>query len=445
MAERAVCVCTLLVTAAISADAYSSGNWVVYGVAFDRNLFSINLTRGTVYPLGLLSLETQAADQDPENGRVYYFQRGVVGTSFDYWNPQTGQSTRVRKHNPAPGFYAKRMAFSPDGTLYLMDANDFLWIIDKVTGDLTYVGPVDGLVTGMFGGTGDIAFGPDGTLYLNTYRNVYTVDLATLSATLLYENLIGRKEVFTGLAYCGNDLYASTVDVTNWSINAHRIVKIDLDRGAMSTIAMNVPLLNDLTSCPYEISPATPAAPMNLAASAVSDEEALLQWENAPPSGEVGYRIERRGGAGPYAYVGSVPAGTTTYHDIGLTASTAYTYRIFSFNEGGESNYSNEANVTTHIYNNPPMVEILQPEAGASFTVKGVLSYVGDATDVEDGALPASAFTWDILVGSNVIPVATGTKSGTVTLTSKGSFTLRLIVTDSAGKKGSKQINFTVN
>ena len=43
--------------------------------------------------------------------------------------------------------------------------------------------------------------------------------------------------------------------------------------------------------------------------------------------------------------------------------------------------------------NQPPVGTITQPAVGTLYSGGNVISYAGTATDPEDGALPASAFT----------------------------------------------------
>lgn len=92
----------------------------------------------------------------------------------------------------------------------------------------------------------------------------------------------------------------------------------------------------------------TPAAPGNLAASALSYSEIQLTWEDASTN-EAGFTIERR--ADGEAEFSEVAAGlapeTIDYTNAGLDADTTYYYRVTAFNYFGESDYSNEAFATT--------------------------------------------------------------------------------------------------
>ena len=92
----------------------------------------------------------------------------------------------------------------------------------------------------------------------------------------------------------------------------------------------------------------------------------------------------------------------------------------------------------------PPTATILTPQDGVTFRAGDVISFSGDATDAEDGTLPASAYTWniDFLHEGHVHPgiPQTGVKSGTFTIPTTGHdfsgntrYRIALTVTDSDG------------
>ena len=92
----------------------------------------------------------------------------------------------------------------------------------------------------------------------------------------------------------------------------------------------------------------------------------------------------------------------------------------------------------------PPTPTIFSPIDGTLFIAGDVISFSGDATDTEDGVLPASSFTWniDFLHEGHVhpgIPI-TGIKSGSFTIPTSGHdfsgftrYRVMLTVTDSNG------------
>jgi glucose/arabinose dehydrogenase/fibronectin type 3 domain-containing protein len=90
-----------------------------------------------------------------------------------------------------------------------------------------------------------------------------------------------------------------------------------------------------------------PSVPQNLTATAMSSSRIDLSWsaatDNVGGSGLAGYRVYRNGGAAPIATVTA-----TTYSNTTLTANTAYTYTVRSFdNAGNESANSNVAPAST--------------------------------------------------------------------------------------------------
>ncbi|MDZ7268026.1 MAG: discoidin domain-containing protein [candidate division KSB1 bacterium] len=90
-----------------------------------------------------------------------------------------------------------------------------------------------------------------------------------------------------------------------------------------------------------------PAAPSNLTATAVSSSQINLNWTDNSAN-EDGFKIERKTGAsGSYAVIATVGANVTSYANTGLVAGTTYYYRVFAYNTGGNSAYSNEANAMT--------------------------------------------------------------------------------------------------
>jgi hypothetical protein len=437
---KGVLALLLLLLASVPAAYAQPGNWIVYGANSDRQIFSIDLTSAVVTSVGNLPVRTQAIEQDPASGFVYYYERTLSGDEFGYWNPATGTSTLVRRYTSLPGLYAKRLAISPAGAMYLMDDTDVLWAIDKVNGDLTHLGKVAGLVTGEYMGTGDMTFGPDGTLYLNTYEHVYTVDIGGLRADPLHLNALAPGQIGSGLAYCDGALYASVLDEPAAIV---RIVRIEVVSGAVSPVANGLPVLNDLSTCLPGAPPAQPAAPSWLLAQATATNRVALQWAD-DSSDEIGFRIERRLGAGPYQYVGTVGAGVRTFTSSGLTPGTTYSFRVYAFNNGGSA-YSDEATVTTPTTVTPPTVQLLTPTAGTVYSLGAAVAFSADGADLEDGPLPNSAFLWEIVrSGGSYQVLATGVRSGSVVIGLAGTYTIRVTVTDSSGRTARAQAKFTV-
>ncbi|MDQ7053070.1 MAG: fibronectin type III domain-containing protein [candidate division KSB1 bacterium] len=194
--------------------------------------------------------------------------------------------------------------------------------------------------------------------------------------------------------------------------------------------------------------PNPPAAPSNLTATAVSTSQIDLSWTDNS-NNEDGFKIERKDpGSTTFVEIAQVGANVTNYSDTGLNPNSTYTYRVRAFNADGNSGYSNEASATTQSAgNNPPTATIIQPVAGKTYPRGQNLCFYGEATDPEDGELPASQFEWraDLPNGVTDYLVAQGVKFGSANPTLPGTYTLKLIVTDFDGNQTITTIQFTAS
>ncbi len=215
----------------------------IYGVNFNTtpNIVTINPATGVATTVGTLSFGSAAAAVDPVTGRIYYTEYNPGGTSLGrvaYWNPTTATNTIIN----AAGFGTQipRLAFNSAGTLYGMDANNVLYTINTTNGLFTSLGTVSG-VTPTSGG--DLAFSPNGTLYLLAAGTLYTISLPSLSATTLFTTGISNP---TGLTFANNSiLYASDL-----ALNAN-MYTINLSTGVTApTSSLAGTLVDDLTSFP---------------------------------------------------------------------------------------------------------------------------------------------------------------------------------------------------
>jgi hypothetical protein len=85
-----------------------------------------------------------------------------------------------------------------------------------------------------------------------------------------------------------------------------------------------------------------------LTAQTFSSSQIDLAWTDNSDN-ESGFKIERCQGAGcsNFAPLAQVGTDVVSYGDTGLTGNTTYRYRVYAFNAGGDSGYSNEAEATT--------------------------------------------------------------------------------------------------
>lgn len=120
---------------------------------------------------------------------------------------------------------------------------------------------------------------------------------------------------------------------------------------------MTVKSTSDPLSVNTPVPPAVPAAPTNLAATAISAFQVNLTWtDNA--ADETGFNIERalapNGIPGAFSLLATVGANVTSYSDMTVAQNTTYAYRVFAFHAGGSSAPSNVAIVTTPVPVPPP-------------------------------------------------------------------------------------------
>lgn len=98
-----------------------------------------------------------------------------------------------------------------------------------------------------------------------------------------------------------------------------------------------------------------PAAPSGLNAAAVSSSQINLTWTDNS-SDEAGFKIERCTGSGcsNFAVIAQTAANANSFNDGSVAPSTTYTYRVFAFNSGGNSDPTNTAEATTPSGPPPP-------------------------------------------------------------------------------------------
>lgn len=111
-----------------------------------------------------------------------------------------------------------------------------------------------------------------------------------------------------------------------------------------SLVSFNQALLPSGSSLRCSTAP-PPATPTGLVATATASNAVALTWTDG--ADEIAYVIERATGSGEFFELAMTGTNTTSYGDTGLTASTAYRYRMKARNAMGDSAYSTEATATT--------------------------------------------------------------------------------------------------
>jgi glucose/arabinose dehydrogenase len=123
--------------------------------------------------------------------------------------------------------------------------------------------------------------------------------------------------------------------------------------------------------------------------------------------------------------------------------SDAGSYRVIVLNTAGSAT-SNSAQLTVNAFNAPPTAQIISPVSGTLYRGGDIINFSGDATDPENGTLPASAFTWYVTFHHDTHThdgpaIASGAKSGSFTIPNAGEtsdnvfYRLSLIVKDAQG------------
>jgi subtilase family serine protease len=89
-----------------------------------------------------------------------------------------------------------------------------------------------------------------------------------------------------------------------------------------------------------------PAAPSNLTASAGSHQKVNLSWTDNS-NNETGFVIQRSTNGSSWTTLAQVGPGVTTYTDTTVSRHKTYYYRVYAYNNFGNSAYSNVSTVTT--------------------------------------------------------------------------------------------------
>ena len=139
-------------------------------------------------------------------------------------------------------------------------------------------------------------------------------------------------------------------------------------------------------------------------------------------------------------------ASSDTYTVASATAADdGATFRCIVSNSSG-SVTSNPVRLLLIASNSPPLPQIVLPEIGSLYRGRQTIAFTGAATDPEDGALPSSAFRWQVLfmhANHNVpfLGTLSGVTNGQFTVPTRGEqatnvfFHIRLSVTDSDGRE----------
>jgi hypothetical protein len=145
-------------------------------------------------------------------------------------------------------------------------------------------------------------------------------------------------------------------------------------------------------------SPTIPQPPTGLTSTTISSSQINLSWvapANNGGSAITGYKIERStdGGSTWSAIVSNTGSTGTAYSNTGLTANTAYTYRVYAINAIGTSSASNTASATTSIVSSGGSASLTINSvnlAGVSFSGMWVELHAANGTTLATGYTPVT-------------------------------------------------------
>ncbi|PIF34154.1 putative secreted protein (Por secretion system target) [Flavobacterium sp. 9] len=152
-------------------------------------------------------------------------------------------------------------------------------------------------------------------------------------------------------------------------------------------------------------------------------------------------------------------ANAATYTIANVTNANAGDYHVIVSNTAGNAT-SDPATLTVTPFSNAPTVTIVSPLPTLKWNADDLIHFEATATDIEDGTLPASAFSWNIDLFHEDIPGSghshpgaspQGAKSGDFTASNQGEktpnvwyrFTVK--VTDSNGLTASTFVDIKPN
>ena len=223
----------------------------------------------------------------------------------------------------------------------------------------------------------------------------------------------------------------NTVADYSWEINenqvAYQAAYISLLSKFVNTLAVVIP---------------TPAAPTNLTATETGTSTIDLSWDDNSID-ENGFKIERKTDGNRFSQIAQTAADAVSYNDTGLNDNTTYTYRVFAFNNSGNSAYSNEASATTEDGgNSEPTADITNPANGAAFNTGDNITIEATANDADGSVTQVEFFESSSSLGID----GSAPYSIIWNNVAAGSYSLTAVATDGNGATGtSGPIAITVN
>jgi uncharacterized protein (TIGR02145 family) len=189
-----------------------------------------------------------------------------------------------------------------------------------------------------------------------------------------------------------------------------------------------------------------PLAPTELIINNILATQVNLSWTDNSTN-ETGFKIQRKGTTGSYVTVATVGADVTIYEDKGLSINTGYSYRVMSYNDGGDSiTYSNEVTASTDGVSVINTSEVIDVRA-TSATVGGSVFGDGGSAITERGVVWSTSPNPTIVLTTKVIDVnvliSSSFSSPITGLNLNTKYYVRAYATNEAGTAYGTEVSFT--
>lgn len=298
--------------------------------------FTLNPGESAVYDVGTTVGENQPSDiqSAPSNLEATAVSDSEIRLRF------------VDNSVNETGFEVERQAdFGPFSLLTVLDADDVTYRDTGLAEGVTYTYRVRARLAG--GRTTADSNEAEATTMLRAPTGLDAIATSPTTVTLAWSDNSDAESGYI-IERCTLDGPFEVIDSTGPNESSYQ----DFDLTPDTTYCYRVKAFGAGSESDYSnvvfvtTSDAAPEAPTNLRASLAGAVTVVLSWEDNSAS-EEGFNIERRTEDGDFGLIDTVNADVTQYIDTGLTPGTTYVYRVQAFSSGGESEFSNEASVTT--------------------------------------------------------------------------------------------------
>ena len=189
-----------------------------------------------------------------------------------------------------------------------------------------------------------------------------------------------------------------------------------------------------------------PLPPTDLQGAALSTTQVELSWTDKSTN-ETGFKIQRKTGTETFKDVATLNADVTNYTDNGLIPNTTYIYRVYAYNNVGNSlTYTNEVSVTT----NANIVLATLTTTTVSSITQTTATSGGNITSDGGATVIARGVVWSTSTNPTIslaIKTVDGAGTGSFTsniigLTANTTYYIRAYATNSVGTAYGNEVSF---